>query len=1052
MLGRLLKVSCSVALGWSLTGACFAEGPDYTRDIRPILSNNCYTCHGPDEETREADFRLDILEDAIEYGAITPGKPNESLLLDVIHADNPDDIMPPLKTKRTLSAEQKQLLHDWIKAGADYSPHWAFQAPTSPTLPDTAKHPSHSQWASDPLDYFILDRLSQEGLLPAEEANRETLIRRVTFDLTGLPPTLEETEAFLNDPSPDAYKHLVKRLLASKAYAEHSASQWLDVARFADTFGYQGDKDNRLWPWRDWAIRAFDSNLPYDDFIRYQLAGDLLPNPSTDQRLATAFNRLHRQTNEGGSVNEEFRVEYNADRVEAFGTAFLGLTMECARCHDHKYDPVSKKNYYQFMAFFDKIDESGLYSHYTSSTPTPTMMLYDDESRKKHEELRLAITKEEKLGDEIEQRARNRYRKWLHNPQRPIEVPSPVVHLNFDEAPKENKLVNLADESKQAEVNGDYRATEKAKSGKAVWFTGDAPLKLKEVAKFERYDSFSIGMWIYIEELLPHMMLAHRCVSESDAASRGYELMLNDGRFVFSLNHFWPGDALRVHTSQEIPIQEWVHLTATYDGTSKASGVRLYINGKPVEFDVLRDKLKNKIRYGGNNPALSLGERNRDVGFTDGRMDDFYVYDHVLSPLEVEVMVNGADLSEAITQRIATDPETKDLFEYYAQHIDTRLINHRADLRKAHTEESNHIDTISSIMVMEDDPTIRTTFTLGRGEYTEREHEVHAGTPEAFLAFPTYAPRNRLGLTQWLLDPQHPLTSRVVVNRYWQQIFGQGIVTTPEDFGIQGELPSHPELLDHMAQSFRESGWDVKALFKRMVMSSTYKQASKATPKALATDPQNRLLSHGPQYRRSAEEIRDAALTASGLLTRHVGGPSVKPYQPEGLWKESSSATYTPDKGDKLYRRSMYTYIKRTVPPPSMLTFDATSREVCVVRRERTTTPLQALVLMNDPQYVEAARVLAERTIAEVDGDSQQRIDHIFRTLLTRQPTDQEQGILTKAYKEQLAWFLLRPDEAKAYLSVGEYPRNETLDLPQTAAMTALTQALMNQDEFQVKR
>ena len=1028
-----------------------AEVPDYTRDILPILTNNCYVCHGPDEKKREADFRLDILQEAIDFGAIVPGDVEKSKLIKAIFSDDPGDIMPPPKSKKMLSPEQKQSLSDWIESGAEYSPHWAFQSPTLPKTPDTSKHPTHATWASDPLDTFILDRLSLEGLTPSPEANKETLIRRVTFDLTGLPPTLEEIDAFLKDASTDAYAQLVDRLLSSTAYAEHSTSQWLDVARFADTFGYQSDRETRLWPWRDWVIQAFSENLPYDQFITEQLAGDLLPDPTPDQRLATAFNRLHRQTNEGGSVNEEFRVEYNADRVEAFGTAFLGLTMECARCHDHKYDPVSSKNYYQFMAFFDKIDESGLYSHFTSSTPTPAMFLYDDTSKTKHEELLANIVEKESLGDKLDEDAHKRFTQWLENPQRTVPVPTPIVHLNFDDDPLENTLINYANTQLKASVNGDYRSKE-GHTGKAAWFTGDAPIKLKDIAQFERYDTFSISMWVYVEKMLPSMMLAHRAVSASDAAYRGYEFFLKNDRFVFSLNHFWPGDAIRVRSTTTIPEQEWVHLTATYDGSSRASGVHLYINGQLAEMEIVRDNLRQKIRYGGNKPALTLGERNRDVGFKDGRMDEFRVYDQVLSPVEIQALVAGEDLPDYVAGRIAPDQNPEALYAYYTQNIDTRLINYRKDLVKVRKLESEFIDTIPSIMVMEEIPDIRVTYTLGRGEYTEREEEVHPDTPASFTPFPTDAPRNRLGLAQWLLEPNHPLTARVAVNRYWQQIFGQGIVSTPEDFGLQGEMPSHPDLLDHLALQFQDSGWDVQALLKRLVMSSTYRQDSTTTPEVRAQDPENRWLSHGPQYRRSAEEIRDAALTSSGLLARKVGGPSVKPYQPPGLWKESGSLTYTADKGEALYRRSMYTFIKRTVPPPSMLTFDATARDVCTVRRERTTTPLQALVLLNDPQYVEAARVLAEQTLEEVEAKTDEWIRHVFRSLLTRQPSDEELAILAKAYEEQYAWFSAQPKEALAYLEVGDHPRNEALDTPQAAAMTAISQALMNHDEFQVKR
>lgn len=1014
--------------------------PDYVRDIRPIFADNCYACHGPDANTRESDLRFDDIADAIDYGAITPGDLEDSLLVEHVTSEKSRDRMPPPESKKSLTETQIAMLLEWIESGAEFEGHWAFEKPSRPAVP------SMTDWTRDPIDAFVLDGVTEAGFQPAPEVDPIRWLRRVTFDLTGLPPTPEAIEEFEQDTSATRYEKVVDALLASTQYGEHMASAWLDIARFADTFGYQSDVEMHLWPWRDWVIQSFNDNMPYDRFVTEQLAGDLLQNATQDQKIATAFNRLHRQTNEGGSVNEEYRVEYNVDRVQTMGTAFMGLTLECARCHDHKFDPFSQKNYYELMDFFDDIDESGLYSHFTNATPTPALNLYTPASEKKHGELLEAITAQEEVVAIADSDFGRSYKKWLKKDKRDVRDLEPEVHLTFD---GEKGLENSGSAGK---VDGSFISIE-GESGVANQFTGESAINIKEAGLYNRYDAFSFTMSLYIEEMLPHMIIVHKSKAASDAGSRGYEIMIDEGKLVFSLVHFWPGDAVRVQSETILPVGEWLQLGVTYDGSSTAGGINLFINGESAKFDTLRDKLTRTIWYNkkGDDPALTLGARFRDNGFRNGRMDDFMAFPRELAAIEVQSIAMQQPLAEIIVAAIDNDPESLDVQRYYAARVHEASTEERNALREARKRESDHLDGIRQLMVMTEEPGLHPTHILDRGQYQNPTKAVQASFPGDLFVSSDAFPKNRLGLAQWLLHPDHPLTSRVAVNRLWQQIFGQGLVTTQEDFGLQGELPSHPELLDYLALEYRDNDWDTKALLKRLVLSATYRQSTAASKKLLEQDPDNVLLARATPYRRSAEEIRDAALASSGLITKTVGGPSVKPYQPDGLWKDAASASYVADKGEKLYRRSMYTFIKRTVPPPSMLTFDATTREVCVARRERTTTPLQALILLNDPQYVEAARVLAEKTLVQHKDDHAAGIDAMFRALLTREPSTEELSILNEAFAEQRDWFANNEEEAKSYLAVGDKERLIGLDNINTAAMTAVAQGIMNLNEFQVK-
>lgn len=1006
----------------------------FNRDIRPILSNACFQCHGPDSAARKADLRLDVREAAVAAGAIDTEHPEQSELLRRIKAGDPAERMPPPDAGKTLTADEIARLEAWLLAGAPYEPHWAY-IPVPEVVP-VPQPDDPTGWCRNEVDAFVLARLSQRGWQPAAEAPREKWLRRVTLDLTGLPPTLEEIDAFLADTSPTAYEKVVDRLLASPAYGERMAVDWLDAARYADTFGYQADRDTHVWPWRDWVIAAFNRNLPYDQFLIWQIAGDMLPGARREQRLATAFNRLHRQTNEGGSIEAEFRAEYVADRLRTVGTAILGLTLECARCHDHKYDPITQREYYQLAAFFNNIDEHGMYSHFTETAPTPAMLLYEGDQEARHEELLSQISQAEQALAEAELQARERMAS-SGMPEAPAaslaRLPDPVAVFNFEDL----------------QAAGDYRPVA-GRAGQAIEFGGDDAYVCRGAGAFHRTDRFSFALWVKPAVHQPRMVVLHRSRAAEDSAFRGYSLVLDRGQPTFSLVHFWPGNAIQVRAAEVLPLGEWTHLVVTYDGSSRAAGVHIYVNGRSSVLEVVRDRLTRDIvhraewgDYEADQVELALGARFRDVGFKGGQVDELAVFADELTPLEAAA-AGGFELPQDNEARLV----------HYLRREDTAWRERRAALEALRAAEDELVSQIRQIMVMEELPSRRPTHVLKRGAYDAPGEEVQPDTPSAIMPFPAHGERNRLGFAHWLVDPRHPLTARVAVNRFWQIFFGRGLVATAEDFGIQGQPPSHPELLDWLARRFVQSGWNVHELCRLIVLSSTYRQDSvPRDPAVYRADPENRWLARGPHHRLSAEQLRDSALAASGLLVRKLGGPSVMPYQPAGLWEESGTGkAYHQSHGEGLYRRSLYTFWRRTSPPPSMTVFDAPSREVCQARRERTNTPLQSLVLMNDPQYVEAARVLAERLLHEQPGRTGDQIGAAFRLLVGRTPRDDEAKVLERLYAEQLEVFAQDRERAAAYVSVGEAPRDTALDVAAHAALTAVVQALMNFDEFVSKR
>jgi hypothetical protein len=955
----------------------------YNFDVKPILSDRCYHCHGPDKGKRKGDLRLDTQEGINQ--AIKSGE-----LIARITSTDPEEKMPPPKSKLSVTGEEISILRDWIESGGEVQGHWSF-------IPIKTSKKPNSKDNDHPIDAFISDKLKNLDWDFLPEASKEKLIRRVAFDLTGLPPRPEEIKEYIKDDSPAAYSHMVDRFLTKTAYGERMASHWLDVARYSDTYGYQVDRDRFVWPWRDWVISAFNDNKPYREFITEQIAGDMLPDATEQQIQATTFSRLHPQKVEGGSTEEEFRVEYVADRLHTFGTAFLGLTLECARCHDHKYDPVSQKEYYQLFSYFQNISESGLYSYFTSAVPTPTMRIMDDQKKANLKELKQKVIVAENA---VIQDVKERFQEWLKTDPK-SEVKGQVFHQDFEG--------NLG---RNSSVPG--------KIGKAIKLTGDDAFGTK-VGNFRRYQPFSISLWMKTPDVKERAVVFHRSRAWTDSGSRGYQLLIEEGKLSWSLIHFWPGNALRIKTKQQVAAGEWVHVTVSNDGSSSSSGLKIYINGAEAECDVIRDYLYKGITGGGGD-NISIGERFRDRGFKNGLVDEFKVFNRELTRVEVISQVTG-------------DQFEPDL-EFYTSAIDMKSLEQKKRLEKARADLANFQEGLQEIMVMRELGKPKPSYILERGAYDKRGKEVFAGTP-SFL--PGDGGANRLELTEWLISPENPLTSRVAVNRFWQMCFGEGLVRTPEDFGSQGQIPTHPELLDWLSNYFIDSGWDVKKLLSLILTSSAYKQGSDVPRERLVQDPENRFISRMSRTRLSAEMIRDQSLAVSGLLSAKLGGPPVKPYEVAESFKPMGR-----DKGEGLYRRSIYTFWKRTGPAPVMMALDASKRDVCRVKRERTSTPLQALVMLNDPQINEASRVFGEKIYQKNEGQIGPTIIEMFTNLTSRSPSEKELKLMESLYNEQRDGFLKDPESAKKYLAVGDSPHDKTIPEENAAALGVLGSALFN--------
>ncbi len=1021
---------------------------DFNFHVKPILSDRCFACHGPDNNHREAGLRLDTEGGAFaaltesEGHAIVPGRLEASVAYQRITSDDPEEVMPPPESNLVLTTYEKEVLKKWIEQGAEWKPHWSFTPPEQAELPEAKK----ADWIANPIDQFVLARLEQEGLKPSFEASREKLLRRVTFDLTGLPPTSEEIAEFLQDDSSEAYEKVVERLLDSPHYGERMAPTWLDASRYADSHGYQDDRPRTMWPWRDWVVNAFNKNLPYDQFITWQLAGDLLPNATYEQKLATGFNRNHAITQEGGVIEEEYLTEYVADRTNTFSTAFLGLTVECARCHDHKYDPISQKEYYQLFAFFNNVPERGQIN-YLDQSPEPTMRVQDAELEAKKAFVDSTILVLEDKLQQIEKRPDESFKNWLANNviEETVDTETDLIaHFELDVL--ENEEFRSSDGSLPARMNvalptkialPEHVSTKK---GKGLQFDGSNFLTLGDIGDFDHYEHFSFGGWI--QHTNQHEKRAGLFSRRNGEIQRqGYDLTLTtDNRLSLRIIHHEGQQYIEVTTKARISPQQWAHVFATYDGSGKAQGVQLYVDGKAQALTVQQDNLgRNPIQNGNTFLVGHWNHRARSTdtyGFAGGTIDEVRLYHRTLSPLEVQTLAETP-----------LDTSEENLYHHYLASVrqDFQSVNER--LAKLRATDVN----IPNVMVMQEQEERKPAFILARGAYDAPTDSVNPNTPGALLAFNEKYPQNRLGLAQWLIHEDNPLTARVAVNRFWQMYFGRGLVGTPEDFGNQGDLPTHPELLDWLAVEFRESGWDVKALQKLIVMSATYRQSAEIDPKKYRKDSENLLLARGPNARLTAEMFRDNALAVSGLLVDSIGGKWVKPYQPAGIWKAMANQIgenkYRPSKGQGLYRRSLYTYWKRTIPPPTMVMFDAPERTLCAVKRQSTSTPLQSLALLNDPQLVEASRKLAEVMLKENTGDPKLQITHGFRAVTSRVPTEDELEILLSLYEEKQAYYQDQKNEAAKLLQTGEAPYDEQLNSVSLAAMTIVANTLFNLDE-----
>ena len=1106
---------------------------DFNQDVQPILAANCFACHGPDPEMRKAGLRLDLEESAFKKrpghpDAIVPGHPEKSALIKRIESTDPHYLMPQNSQgqAKPMKPEDIAILREWVKEGAVYRPHWAFDKPVRAALPPEKSDP----WVKTPIDAFILARMKKEGLKPSPEADRATLIRRVTLDLTGLLPTPAEVKAFVNDKSPQAYEHLVDGLLARPSFGEDRARYWLDYARYADTYGLHFDNNRHMWPYRDYVIRAFNSNKPFDQFAMEQIAGDLLPAKTIDPLVASGYVRLGVSSNEGGTIPEELRVNMARERTEAFGATFMGLTVGCAVCHDHKYDPTTQKDFYSLSAFFNNIQELT----YNGDRPiwAPMARVPRAQNREAYDRV---FAKRSELASQLDAMRLNEralVEKWLKSRQNlplSVSVEKLMLRLRLDEGG--------GDVIKNSAPNPQPATFALGKShgqwGETTWLWPDFRMEtstrvlLGQNGDYDWNQPFSTGGWVMLRAA-PNYPIdqSGALISKMDTKDhdRGWDLALENGHLsidlvneeprtkdvpqdlskknAYSADSFeyptptdiaaedltpseirlekkipkeakphekpkpkppepkdtTPMVAIKVQTKETLPVDgNWHHVLLTYDGSGKASGVRVYLNGAPATMRVVSDKLDGKsIR---TKAPMQLGWRYPDATpAQDTRFQDMRLYGRALTPEEARRLPLEDYVAEVTSKPESqwTEDQWHAVSGFYLDTIDKQVqaIKRQIDGLDAQLRSLSKGGDLT--IVSWEKPSIAYADVLTRGGYTARTERVEANTPHYLPPLPAGEPHNRLALARWVVSPENPLTARVTVNRMWYELFGTGIVETTEDYGIMGQRPSHPQLLDWLAVEFRESGWNIKHMYKLMVVSAAYRQSSMATPEQLNKDPKNLLLAHGPRFRMDAETLRDIALQSGGLLVDKVGGPSVKPYQPPNLWEQmsypvSDTAHYEQDHGDALYRRSMYSYWKRMALLPDMDAFDAPMRDVACTRRQRTDTPLQALVTMNDVQWVEAARALAERVIEQGGTQPDQRIAMMSDILLAHDPPPQMTTVLKNSLAQMEKHYATDTKAAHDLVNVGEKKHNPSIPEPELAAWTMLASEMLNLDETVTK-
>lgn len=1011
----------------------------FNDQIRPILSEHCFSCHGPDSASRKAELRLDQRESAIDAGAVEPGKPDESELIARILSDDPDEMMPPPATGKTLTVDQKRVLQQWIKDGATWEAHWAFIRPVRPDVPQVK---GNGQLAGNAIDSFILRKLDELGLKPNPCADRYTIARRAALDLTGLPPTPNMLDTFVTDSQPGAFERYIETLLASKHAGEHRARFWLDAARYGDTHGMHVDNYREMWPYRDWVVNAFNLNMPFDQFVVEQIAGDMLPAATLDQQIATGFNRCNITTSEGGAIPAELEVRYMVDRVETTATVFLGMTASCAVCHDHKYDPLSQREFYQLGAFFNNSTAQVMDGN-QKDTP-PVITLPRDDFKDEWAALNQRRSELQKRLSQGKPTSEGAAERWWHERAKELEHPVSADDLLLSLPLTEDTIgdLQLTDSTKWAEGHPTGR--------RGIRFDRKSQFQTK-FDKLRTDEPLTISFWLRTPDKLLSTTIFNHTVQTEDKKTAGWKITGNtQGGLTFELND---GKGNKIHG--RLPGEEalipraWQHVCVRYSGGQSNSSVTIFVNGR-------QGVLRNSTEFLAEVAELPEAPLKIASSIPTGGLSDIRIFRRWVNDDEVQLLAGEFELKSLLATDSKWDylkPEQRQLVTtFHAAVLDDE---HRSGLRELATVQKRRdyiYSRSTTTLVMQERPTQPRAWVLQRGEYDQRLEEVGAAVPAVLPPLPAGSNANRLALARWLVDPAHPLTARVMVNRLWQSVFGVGLVKTSEDFGVMGERPSHPELLDWLAVEFVESGWNINHILKLIVTSQTYQQSGAVTDRKLNLDRDNRYLSRGPRVRLDAEVLRDQALAVSGLLVRRMGGPTVKPYQPAGLWKVvaitgSNTRIFEKDSGEALYRRSLYTFWKRTAPPPSMAAFNAPTREQCTVRRERTNTPIQALVLLNSPQFIEAARNLAESAIREND-DRKDRAEWMFQRTLNRPAAQPDVDDMLAVAEAMRSLFRKDAESAAKLIRTGDSQPDESIDEVKLAAWTMVANTLMNRDDF----
>lgn len=1078
----------------------------FNRDIRPLFADYCTSCHGPDNNARKAGLRLDTKEGIFEKTpkrgpAVVPGNLEKSELWHRVTAKDPDDIMPPPKSHKVLKPEEKEKLKQWILEGAPWQGHWAYIPPQRSPLPEVAalqaKFPQFK--IRNPIDAFVAAKLVTKGLSPAPEADRRTLARRVALDLTGLPPAPEKVAAFLKDRSDDAYEKYVHQLLASAAYGEHRARYWLDAARYADTHGLHFDNYREMWPYRDWVIRSFNRNQPFNEFTVEQIAGDLLPNATEDQKVATGFQRCNMTTNEGGTIEDENLANYANDRVTTMGWVFLGTTINCCACHDHKFDPFTQKDFYSMAAFFRNTKQTG-FDRNIRESDLYMIVPQSAQDRERWHALPAEIQAAQKARAVQSTESEKAFESWVKTARiqeltKDLKLPGETIRIPLNEGRSDKIQARVRRDTQRLSgtLPGSW-TSEPGPYGAAPIFEKDQNLSLGDLGDFDANEPFSAGAWVKVPKDFKGEGAVIAKMGGEEEKYRGWDLIVRDEEIAVQLIHRWSNVAMEVRSNgKSLKRGEWQHVFFTYDGSGRTPGLRLFVNGAEVDASRDNNRLEGSIR---TPLPLRIGRRERNDGLNQVAVQDVRICNGRVSSAYIRALAAAPRLRELVVQMQAELPKSPEVISSGTKagdkpssgaesdaeaerkkaekaHADAKAnrqaardslldyfrITQHSGWQAAHAKlaalesEQEQIRGRSPVSLIQEEkkdsePMAQVLF---RGQYDKPKDKVTAATPAVLPNMPEGAPRNRLGLAQWVVAPENPLTARVTVNRFWQEIFGVGLVKSADDFGSTGESPVNQELLDWLAVEFREKGWNVKQLMEWMVTSSTYRQSAETTREKAEKDPQNRFLSRGPRFRMDAEMVRDYALAASGLLVPKIGGPSVHPYQPPGVWEavampESNTRFYEPDHGEALYRRSLYTFWKRAAPPAIMDIFNAPSREVCAVRRERTNTPLQALATLNDPQFVEAARHLAEWAITGHRRD-EAMLQRMADRVLLRPLSSQELQVLKETLESMRSYYRSHAEEATRLLAVGESKPNPKIAAPDLASATMVANQLFNLDE-----